>query len=185
MAITDFQRSICQRIAGRRIDSGESYVAGGVALSTQLGSPRLSPDVDLFHDTRAALAQTWDADREVLERDFDVEVLRERPTYVEAIVRRGSESVTMERVCDSAFRFFPLVEHPDFGLTLHPFDLATNKALALVGRIEVRDWVDTIHCSNKLQHLGYLAWTACGKDPAYSPALIISEAPPRHSIQRR
>jgi hypothetical protein len=32
-----------------------------------------------------------------------------------------------------------LVEHPDFGLTLNPFDLATNKLLVLVGRLEVRD----------------------------------------------
>jgi hypothetical protein len=38
------------------------------------------------------------------------------------------------------------VRHPDFGLTLHPFDLATNKVLALVGRTEVRDWVDMVEC---------------------------------------
>ena len=28
---------------------------------------------------------------------------------------------------------FPLLEHEQLGLTLHPFDLATNKVLALVG----------------------------------------------------
>ena len=33
-----------------------------------------------------------------------------------------------------------LVEHPDFGLALHPFDLATNKVLALVGRLEACAW---------------------------------------------
>ena len=52
---------------------------------------------------------------------------------------RDRESVLLQWVKDSAFRFFPLVEHADFGLTLHPFDLATNKVLALVGRLEVRD----------------------------------------------
>jgi hypothetical protein len=55
---------------------------------------------------------------------------------------------------DSAYRFFPLVRHPDFGLALHPFDLATNKALALVGQLEVRDWVDLIHASDRIQPLG-------------------------------
>jgi hypothetical protein len=39
--------------------------------------------------------------------------------------------VTIEWTRDSAFRFFPLVGHDDFGLVLHPFDLATNKVLAL------------------------------------------------------
>ena len=36
-----------------------------------------------------------------------------------------------------SFRFFPLVEHEELGLTLHPFGLATNKVLALIGRLEV------------------------------------------------
>src|SRR6266545_2834151 len=90
--------------------------------------------------------------------------------------RLKDQSVVVQWVCDSAYRFFPLVEHPDFGLTLHPFDLVTNKVLALVGRIEVRDWIDVIESSERLQRLGYLAWAACGKDPGYNPALILAEA---------
>ena len=63
----------------------------------------------------------------------------------------------MQWVRDSAFRFFPLVTHEQLGLVLHPFDLATNKVLALVGRLEVRDWIDVIECSRRLQPLGFLA----------------------------
>jgi hypothetical protein len=37
------------------VASGESYVAGRVALNERLGAPRLSRDVDLFHDTESAL----------------------------------------------------------------------------------------------------------------------------------
>ena len=81
---------------------------------------------------------------------------------------------------DSAYRFFPLLAHPDLGLTLHPFDLATNKVLALVGRLEVRDWIDTIEGDAKVQPLGYLAWAACGKDPGFSPALILERAARSH-----
>jgi hypothetical protein len=75
-----------------------------------------------------------------------------------------------------AFRFFPLVAHADLGLTLHPFDLATNKVLALVGRLEVRDWVDVIECHDRIQPLGYLAWAASGKDPGFSPDGILEHA---------
>jgi len=177
MAVTDFQRGICRLLARTRIEQGDSYIAGGVALNTLIGAKRVSRDIDLFHDTREALAATWDSDRQqLLSHSYQVEVRRERPTYVEALVRRGDEAVILEWVCDSAYRFFPLVEHPDFGLTMHPFDLATNKVLALVGRVEVRDWVDTMACSERLQHLGYLAWAATGKDPGYSPTFLLGEA---------
>ena len=70
----------------------------------------------------------------------------------------------------------PLVEHADFGLTLHPFDLATNKVLALVGRLEARDWVDVIASHERIQELGLLAWAACGKDPGFSPGFILDQA---------
>ena len=75
-----------------------------------------------------------------------------------------------------AFRFFPLIEHSDFGLTLHPFDLATNKVLALVGRVEARDWIDVISAHEKIPQLGYLAWASCAKDPGFSPASILDQA---------
>lgn len=82
----------------------------------------------------------------------------------------------MEWARDSAFRFFPLIEHPDLGLTLHSFDLATNKLLAAMGRREARGWVDLIECDRRVQPLGYLAWAACGKDPAFAPAAVLEHA---------
>jgi len=118
-----------------------------------------------------------EADRGLLsENAFDVVVVRERPSLIEAEVGRGNERVLMQWVRDSAFRFFPLVTHEQLGLVLHPFDLATNKVLALVGRLEVRDWIDVIECSRRLQPLGFLAWAASGKDPGFSPASILEQA---------
>ena len=55
MALTEYQRSVCRLLAGNRIRSGESYVAGGAALNELLRAPRLSRDIDLFHDTEQAL----------------------------------------------------------------------------------------------------------------------------------
>jgi hypothetical protein len=177
MALTDLQRRICRLIAANRVSSGESYVAGGAALNELLGTSRLSSDVDLFHDTEKALESSWKADRALLESEgLTVRVTRERTGIVEAEVGDDEDRVRLEWARDSAFRFFPLLHHDGFGLTLHPFDLATNKVLALVGRLEVRDWVDVISCDSLVQPLGYLAWAAAGKDPGFGPGAILEAA---------
>jgi hypothetical protein len=177
MALTEFQREICRLIAAHRIAQGESYIAGGAALNALTGAARVSRDLDLFHDTQSALQATWIADRSLLASGgFEIQVLRERPSFVEARVARGPDAVLMQWVQDSAYRFFPLVEHAELGLVLHPFDLATNKVLALVGRLEPRDWIDVITCHERIQPLGCLAWAACGKDPGFSPPAILEQA---------
>ena len=90
MALTAFQRSICRLIAERRRATSESYVAGGVALSELTSSHRRSRDIDLFHDSAEALQASWDADRQLLERSgYTLQIVRERPTFVEAIVEEA------------------------------------------------------------------------------------------------
>ena len=177
MALTEFQRRVCRLIAATRVSSGESYVAGGVALTELIGGTRLSRDIAVFHDTAEAVSRSWAADRALLvSHGYDVAVVRERTAFVEAQVGQGNDTTLIQWARDSAFRFFPLVEHAELGLALHPFDLATNKVLALVGRLEVRDWIDVIECDLRLQPVGYLAWAAAGKDPGFSPARILAEA---------
>ena len=177
MALTRFQQTVCRLIAANRLEQGEAYVAGGVALNLLTGGRRISRDIDLFHDTLEALDITWQADRKLLQsQGYEVRSIHERPGYVEAVVGNGPDTVLMQWTRDSAFRFFPLVRHEELGLVLHPFDLATNKALALAGRLEIRDWIDMITCHERIQPLGYLAWAACGKDPGFSPLTILEQA---------
>lgn len=177
MALTDLQRTICRIIAANRIAGGESYFAGASALNELIGAARVSRDIDLFHDTAEAVHAAWTEDRALLEKKgFAVRPVRERPSFVEAEVSGQGETVLMEWARDSAFRFFPLMAHEEMGLVLHPFDLATNKVLALIGRLEVRDWIDVIECDQRLQPLGYLAWAACGKDPGFGPGSILEQA---------
>lgn len=177
MALDPFQRDACRLLAARRKASGESYVAGGAALNEILAAARRSRDLDLFHDAREAVAESFEADRRTLtEAGCSVETLRETRGFVTAEVRRGENRLRIDWSSDSAFRFFPLVEHDLFGLTLHPFDLATNKVLALVGRLEVRDWIDSMTLDERVQPLGYLAWAAAGKDPGFSPVSILEHA---------
>jgi len=177
VALTEFQRTVCRLLAQTRIETRDSCDPAGSALGETTTSARLSRDVDLFHDRVAAVATGWSADRRILESEgFSVEVLRERPGFVDANVSRAGEVVLVQWAADSAYRFFPLVAHPDFGLTLHPFDLATNKVLALVGRVEARDRIDVIASHERNQRLGYLVWAACGKDPGFGPKSILEEA---------
>jgi hypothetical protein len=177
MALTYFQRSVCRLLARSRVEGGESYVAGGAALNESVSGQRVSRDLDLFHDSEAALEASWTVDRILLEAaGLRVSPLRERPSFIEAEVAGPAEVVVVEWARDSAFRFFPLETHPDFGLTLHPLDLATNKLLALVGRREVRDWIDILACDERIQPLGYLAWAACAKDPGFNPRSLVDHA---------
>ncbi|MEI7902861.1 MAG: hypothetical protein WCK89_21655 [bacterium] len=184
MSVTPFQSAILLQLARQRRERGESYVAGGLALNALLSTPRRSRDIDLFHDTETALAATWTADRVLLEANgYEVRTLREAMSFVEAVVAKEGERTIMQWARDSAFRFFPLVEDESMGLTLHPFDLATNKVLAMAGRLEVRDWVDALYCDESLQPLGCLLWAACGKDPGYNPHSLLAAARRLHYSQ--
>jgi hypothetical protein len=114
------------------------------------------------------------SDRKLLQgAGYAYQAVREAPSFTEALVSKGNESTLIQWVQDSAFRFFPLCSDDELGLTLHPFDLATNKVLAMAGRLEARDWVDVITCHDRLQPLGYLIWAACGKDPGYGPPSLL------------
>ncbi len=184
MALSALQRRVCLLLADGRRASGESYVAGGVALNELTAGARKSRDVDLFHDSESALVATWARDRAALEAvGLRVHPLRELQAFIEARVSDPAESVLLQWVRDSAFRFFPLVEHDIFGLTLHPLDLATNKLLAVVGRREARDWLDIVRCHQTVQPLGYLAWAAAGKDPGFSPQRIVEECARTRYVQ--
>jgi len=177
MALTDLQREVCRLLAQRRIRGGESYLAGGSTLNELLGAGRLSRNLDLFHDTEAAVSLSFEADKALLlSAGFAVATTRETRGFVEAEIRRDGMSARIEWSRDSTFRFFPLLQHSELGLVLHPFDLATNKVLALVGRLEVRDWVDVIECDLRLQPFGYLAWAASGKDPGFNPSFLVDRA---------
>ncbi len=175
MALTEFQRDILRLLAPSRLER-ESYVAGGVALNTQLLAPRRSRDIDLFHDTIEAVAQTVEADRSLMKGSgYTLRFVREAPTFAEAVVERHGQSTLIQWVFDSAFRFFPLITDNELGLALHPFDLATNKVLAMAGRLEVRDFIDLVTCCEQIQPLGYLVWAACGKDPGFGPPALLQE----------
>lgn len=184
MAVTPFQARVLKLLAANRIKEGETYVAGGLALNHQLHRPRVSHDIDVFSDTDEALYFSANVDRETLKSTgLTVAVKRELPFMIEVTVSDGKETTDIQWVKDSAYRFFPLVEDDVLGVTLHPFDLATNKLLALASRNVPRDWIDTVSCSEILQPLGLLAWAANGKDKGLTPRFILEMAAKVHYSQ--
>ena len=87
MALTRYQSEILRLLAGNRKSNAGSYVAGGLALNYRLGTPRLSRDIDIFHDSTKALAESWRIDREtLLAAGYSVKTIREWSNFIEAEV---------------------------------------------------------------------------------------------------
>jgi hypothetical protein len=173
MPLTPFQERLAQLIAVDR--SPDSYLAGGAAMHIAPMSPRFSNDLDYFHDSVERVASAFAADRARLhDNAFVLDVTVQQPGFVRALVSKGDESTKVEWVHDAPWRFLPASPHPIAGYLLHPIDLAINKLLALVGRDEPRDFLDIMFAHDNVLPLGALCWAAAGKDPGYTPTLLMS-----------
>ena len=144
------------------------------ALTT---GPRVSQDLDFFHDIEDSVVRSAQADAAtLLEAGYEFVWLLRAPTFHRAVVTVGAEQLKIEWAHDSALRFFPVQTDERCGYRLHDADAAVNKALALAGRSEVRDFVDVLHLHETYLSLGAMAWAACGKDSGYTPDFLLDHA---------
>lgn len=172
MPLSKIQTEILQLLAAHR--NPESYVAGATPLNQN--GPRFSGDIDIFHDREESVAKASDADTTLLiANGFNCSWLRREPGFHAAVVQLHGDSMKLEWVRDSDFRFFPTVKDELFGYRLNVADLATNKALAAAGRNEPRDVLDLIYIHEEHLPLGAVIWAAVAKDPGYSPDSLITE----------
>ena len=172
MPLTTFQRELLGTLASS--DTGDRYLAGGAAIHFAPESARYSDDLDFFSDSEARVASAFAADRAALVGGgYAVDVEVSLPGMVRAIVRRGGDATRVDWAHDSAWRFLPLVRDPLGGWLLHPMDLAVNKVLALAGRDEPRDFVDTLYVHAHVLPLAGLVWAATGKDPGLTPLSLL------------
>lgn len=179
MPLTAFQREVARVLAANR--NPESYVAGGAVLNRGPSGLRISDDLDIFHDVAASVAVSAAADEKALQAaGYAVSWTLRGEGIAKAVVTRGDERVRLDWTTDSAFRFFPVLADDELGYRLHDADLATNKVLALAGRNEIRDFLDTLLIDQTYLSLGAVIWAACGKDPGFTPALILDQTD-RHS----
>ena len=175
MPITHIQQQVLKLIAANR--SPESYLAGATVLHRADDSPRFSQDVDFFHDVQDSVARSAEKDATTLvNAGHGFEWLLRAPSFHRGIVTVADQKLKFEWSHDTAFRFFPVEPDKWCGYRLHDADAAVNKVLALVGRQEVRDFVDVIHLNESYLSLGALAWAACGKDPGFTPEFLLDQA---------
>jgi hypothetical protein len=172
MPLTRYQAELGRLLSANRTE--DSYLAGAAALLAAPNTTRYSQDLDYFHDTPERVASAYEADREtLLAAGCSVELELSQPGYIRAVVERGGEVTKVEWAYDTIWRFLPVLRSEAFGYQLHPMDLAINKVLALAGRDEPRDLVDTLHCHREILRLGALVWAAAGKDPGFSPLSLL------------
>lgn len=180
MPLSSFQRQVLLLLKKSR--NPESYVAGGTVIQRDAASLRYSADIDFFHDTDLAVTTAFQSDRAtLLEHDYAFDVLISQPSFYRATISRGQNQLKLDWVRDTAFRFFPVMDDPEFGYRLHDVDLAINKSLALANRSEVRDVLDIIELDSKVLSLAGCVWAACGKDPGFTPELML-DLIQRHAI---
>lgn len=170
--LTELQREILALVAKDR--SPDSYLAGGAALHFAPNTLRYSHDLDFFHDSAKRVAIAFETDAALLrEAGYQVDVEFGQPGFVRAVVSREDESTRIDWAHDSAWRFMPPVRDELGGYLLHEVDLAVNKALALAGRDEVRDWVDLLYIQERILPVGALCWAGAGKDPGLTPLSLL------------
>jgi hypothetical protein len=172
MPLTRYQEEVMRLLSSNR--SFDSYLAGGAAIHIEPHTTRYSNDLDYFHDSVERLATAFAGDERLLQdAGHEVTIEIRLPGYIRATVSHGSDRTKMEWAHDSAWRFLPTVRSEIAGYVLHPIDLAVNKLLALAGRDEPRDFIDILDLHDRTLPLGALCWAAAGKDPGFTPLLLL------------
>jgi len=172
MPLTAIQKNIAKILSINR--SPESHLAGGAAIHLNANTQRFSFDLDYFHDSIESVAIAFDLDMKRLSNEgYEVEILVTQPGFIQVLISKNNESTKVEWSHDTAWRFLPVIKDESVGYQLHPIDLAVNKVLALIGRSEARDLIDTLFVHKQVLSLGALCWAAAGKDPGFTPMLIL------------
>jgi hypothetical protein len=170
--LSKIQTDILRLLAAHR--DPESYVAGASPLNRD--APRISDDIDVFHDREERVAAAAMTDAQTLAAaGYGVSWLRQLPLIYTAEVRQGTASTRLEWVVDSDYRFFPTLQDETFGYVLHPVDLAMNKVMAAAGRRELRDLVDLVTIHETILPLGAVIWAAVEKSPGFTPEGLVAE----------
>ncbi|WP_246697314.1 nucleotidyl transferase AbiEii/AbiGii toxin family protein [Rhizobium sp. G21] len=130
--------------------------------------PRLSDDIDIFHDADEEIDTAAQIDIATLRAAGFVVTIDVR-VYgcVEASVMRTPEATLIQWMSESRTRFFPLVRDDEWGARLHRADLAVNKVLAASTRTKARDYADLLTISREMCPLGPLMMAASGKPPHF------------------
>jgi hypothetical protein len=159
----------------------QSHVLRVLAAAINREGPPFSRDIDIFQDSENRLAAAAEADgRALTEAGLKLSWSKTQTGKRQAEVNGLGETMQLEWVADSAFRFFPAQRDDLFGYVLHPVDLATNKAAAAADRREPRDIVDLVTIHENILPLGAVICAAVGRFPGQPPEEMLADIT-RHS----
>lgn len=184
MPLSPYQAELAKILAVNR--SADSYLAGGAALHLAPGSLRFSNDLDFFNDSAERTAKAFSDDSALLIRSghkLQIQLRIKNDNFVRAVISKAGQSSKIEWAQDSAWRFIKTQKNAACGFLLHPLDLASNKLLALAGRDEARDLIDTLYIHQNVLPLGALCWAAVGKDPGFTPHSLLELIRRRGKLQ--
>ncbi len=159
----------------------QSHVLRVLAAAINREGPPFSRDIDIFQDSENRLAAAAEADgRALTEAGLKLSWSKTQTGKRQAEANGLGETMQLEWVADSAFRFFPAQRDDLFGYVLHPIDLATNKAAAAADRREPRDIVDLVTIHENILPLGAVICAAVGRFPGQPPEEMLADIT-RHS----
>ena len=133
-------------------DSAQFYLTGGTALAHFYLKHRRSRDLDFFAPFEEIIVPfSARLEKGLCREGCSVKKQRGTQTFIEFWVEKEQESTIVQLAQDSAFRFEPTKEFPEFpGLKVDSLkDIASNKLLALFGRAAFRDFVDLYYLVEK------------------------------------
>lgn len=171
--LNNIQKEVLKIIAPLRSES--SHIAGSTPANIDYS--RMSSDIDIFNDNMKICETSFKKDIFNLEKYGFLCKIKKTPDKYgigEIIVSKNNDSTVIQWVCDSAWRFFPVVHDDIFGFCLDKRDLAVNKILALAGRETVRDYYDICQMMINGESIPAYIFAACGKDEGYTPELLLS-----------
>ena len=126
-------------------DSDQLYLTGGTALAYFYLKHRQSNDLGFFTSVEEIIDPfSHQLEKHLVTKGFECKRQRAFHSFVELIVSLKGQTTLIHLALDSAFRFEPAKEFPDYprlkvdNLT----DIASNKLLALFGRATLRDFID-------------------------------------------
>lgn len=139
--LTSFQVELAGIFFSLKASKGY-LVAGGAALLASDLIARPTEDLDLFAAApTTTVTHAKDGFAQALrERDYDVALIQDGPTFCRMIITRAGEEALVDLAIDSPPSNQPTVTV--LGPTLAPLELAGRKLLALFGRAEARDFAD-------------------------------------------
>ncbi|MGB9612975.1 MAG: nucleotidyl transferase AbiEii/AbiGii toxin family protein [Candidatus Margulisiibacteriota bacterium] len=142
--LTQLQKEILNEFP-KVSESGLFYLTGGTALAAFYLQHRKSNDLDFFTEKEdVILPFSFRLEENLKSKGTSIERLRGLHSFVELLVKKGTEMTVIHIAQEAPFRFEPPKEISEYsGLKIDSLtDIASNKLLALFQRATLRDFVD-------------------------------------------